>query len=802
MTRIDNNSVSCKSDSFYRWAAFTICFIAAFMVFLPYVIKGHGVLTLCMDFDAQEIPFNIFVNREIKRGNYLFNWSIDIGSSLIPSFSFYNIGSPFFWITLLFKPYFFPYLLVFLFPLKYAVAGLTSYLWLERYIDNKWIAVVGCVMYAFSGFQAMNVIFYHFHDAVALFPLLLLGIDLLLQENDWKPYAAAVFINASTNWVLFIGEVVFLVLYYFTRYQVIRRISRGELLAIIHEVQRCLGYALLGGGCAAVILVPSIFTMLGAPRIGNRISLKNGLFFSLKDYALNLRGILFPSEPMNRMSSVAELNWYSVSAYLPMVGIAPALAFLFGEQKDDDNWLRTLLLILVVMAFVPFLNSVYSAFNIEPYRRWYYMLSLILVLASVRQLDQSVRSGTARNRLIHISRVTAVLMTVIMICIILQPRTPSPERPAGVLLPVTFLVYFGAGVGGVVLLSYMMRKFTTYRRFILLLFIGVIGFSQFNLMANIHKYRKTSEWENTKTVIDNVVNSSRNLEADTLPYRWAVCIGAYPFRSYYNTNMAGSLTSRDSFTSTIGNGIFEFYEAIGYPRTIETPLGSEGLAELLSVKYYLTEGEVYGYDMSRFTETDRFNNGSRVVTVFEDPAALPIGDTYDQYLTKSEFLRIDREDRTKAMLRALIIPDEQRDTVADVIKHYDLHEGTSFSTDEMIQDVNTHRNEVSKSFEHDTRGFQCEIDSSEEKYAFFGVPFDPLWRAYVNEKREEIINANGLMAVRIQSGNNNIRFEYDTLIYKVAAAIAGLCLISCGVMAATEKYNKDRRIHNGDSSDK
>mgnify|MGYP002234134056 CR=1 FL=1 len=59
--------------------------------------------------------------------------------------------------------------------LKTAVAALTSYAYIARFVRNKDYAVIGALLYAFSGFTTYNVFFNHFHEAIAFFPLLLIG---------------------------------------------------------------------------------------------------------------------------------------------------------------------------------------------------------------------------------------------------------------------------------------------------------------------------------------------------------------------------------------------------------------------------------------------------------------------------------------------------------------------------------------------------------------------------------------------------------------------------------------------------
>ena len=52
------------------------------------------------------------------------------------------------------------------------------------------------------------------------------------------------------------------------------------------------------------------------------------------------------------------------------------------------------------------------------------------------------------------------------------------------------------------------------------------------------------------------------------------------------------------------------------------------------------------------------------------------------------------------------------------------------------------------------------ITSDGSKYAFFSVPYADGFRAYVNGEETEILQANGMMAVRLEDGKNEIRFVY------------------------------------------
>ena len=111
-----------------RWLllAFVLNFAIAAAALLPYMIRDGVLLLVAADFDAEQLSYNMLCNNAIKSGEVLWNWRIDIGSDFVSSFSFYTLGSPFFWLSFLFPASAFPYLVGWIYMLKYAVAGKIS----------------------------------------------------------------------------------------------------------------------------------------------------------------------------------------------------------------------------------------------------------------------------------------------------------------------------------------------------------------------------------------------------------------------------------------------------------------------------------------------------------------------------------------------------------------------------------------------------------------------------------------------------------------------------------------------------
>lgn len=759
-----------KMRSKWILRAFLINLLIAAAIFVPAIIAGGGLLTMGDDFDAQELAFNMLANREIKAGNIFFNWSIDIGSDFISSLSFYNLGSPFFWISFLFPPKVFPYLIGWIYILKYAVCGMMAMLWLERELTEKRIALLGSVLYAFSGFQATNLVFYHFHDAVALFPLLLLGLDLFLQENRRGLFSLAVGINALVNWNFFVGEVIFLFIYYLVRYTPISRLLKKE--KVLAEIGGLFLFGCLGAGIAAVIIVPTLQSMLGFSRISDKISIKNGLIFNGLELYRNLRGLMLPADAMNNQSVIGQMNWYSVSAYLPLFGVAPALAWIIASFRKKD-YIARILVICFAIACVPVLNSVFVLFNWEPYRRWYYMPILFLSLASCRTLELVFQDNKRMKKIFFSSLITtAGVMVIVWLRLKLLWKIKAfrwEGTPEHIILnPTNWKIVLVTGIMGIVLVAvaFVFIKDMDKRYISLLVMTGLFAF--LTTRFTLYEYKEVAYYSPSE-VYNEIVRTGEGLRADVLPYRYAMV------DDYYNRDMAHSLTSMDSFISVVDDGIFQFYDAIDVPRHVLTLNGPEGTERLLSARYFVSKDP--NWKGSRGKTLLKENDiKSAVYRVYEDPEALPVGFAYDTYVTRSEFDAVESSERAMAMLHTLVVADEDEDYVKNILDHDDLGE-VKFSEAVMLEDSEKRRAEGVKNFVHSSTYFGGDIETAGPRFVFFSVPYSSRWSAAVNGEDCRILNINGLMAVPVSAGTSRIDFHYNIRWHIAAMIISVLSIV-------------------------
>ena len=131
-------------------STFLFALLTATVMFLPAIIAGKGYFIFYGDFNVQQIPFYQTCHQAIREGNFFWSSITDLGSNFIGAYSFYLLGSPFFWLTIPFPNFMVPYLMGPLLVLKFACAALTAYFYISRFTCYNETARAGALLYAFS----------------------------------------------------------------------------------------------------------------------------------------------------------------------------------------------------------------------------------------------------------------------------------------------------------------------------------------------------------------------------------------------------------------------------------------------------------------------------------------------------------------------------------------------------------------------------------------------------------------------------------------------------------------------------
>ena len=726
-----------KSDR--RWLLLTglLSLAAALLVFVPAIIRDKGFFLIVDDYNAQQLTFATAVRYALYTrplGDWF--WGIDLGTSLVNTFSFYNLGSPFFWVTLLFPDVMIPYLFGWLYILKYVAAALTAHLYLRRFLKDERFAVIGALLYAFSGFQSTNLMFFHFHEVVAFFPLLLLGLEKVMEDKKYRPFFIfAVFLNCLVNYFFFIGEVVFLIPYFLLRFhgRSVKALLRSTLARLLDGV--------LGVGMACVLFLPSVLYVLDSAR--SEFSLTSGnLLYGFRDVLVILKGLFLPGDLMNDGSALIAKNWDSTSAYVPLFG----LSFVFAYLLKEKGWLRVLLIGGLFICFFPFLQSAFYLFT-DVYQRWWYMLVLLFVLATIKVLEAPDRYRIGLGVLLNGAIVAALYLVVRFLY-----RDGSGDPL--VFHKGRFLLEALVAAGSPFLVWGLLKlRLLGWKRLAAL----TAAFCCASTALTLHAYRRL----NTNSDYREFFEGGLLMETLDEQYRYRAS------GMLMTTN--GKAAAYLGFCSTLENSSYAFNDLFDIHSTNMTRDRSKvsGLAALLGAKFRMT---------TEPSEEDHavpyLDHNGTVYYLVTYTKSCPIGFALDRYQTADQLKALPLNERASALMHAFVVEPEQIPEVSDLAEPFDP-EGIDLRA-VLVEAIDRCRENAVSDFHRDNTGFWCRTTYDRERFVYFTVPYDRGWQATVDGKPAKIICSGGMMLLRVPAGGHDVRFVYHTPGLRTGAIVSGV----------------------------
>ncbi len=715
-----------------------INFLLGLLTIVPFMLKEGGAFSLGTDYDNIVLPLLTLCRESILDGDVFWSWSFDLGTDFVGAYSFMALGSPFFWLSLIFYKVDYLYLGGWLFILKYAVAGMTSSLYLKRFCEKKQYVLLGSILYSFSGFQAANLMMGTFHDVVAVFPLMLWGLEVLVEDKRKGIFAITVCLNALTNYYFFVGEVIFLVLYFVIRFLM-------EDMSKIRRVIPCMAEGILGIAMAAVLFVPSVLFILQNPRSSSIIPLSDWLLTNRRDMLKLLRAFLFPGEMMQQWSCVRESDWTSCSAYLPMVGVVLVIAYVWKKIKKKD-WLKRMMIVCGIFMVTPVLCSLFT-FMTDVYYRWYYMPILLFALGSVRVLENITEYPVKRIA-------TAIGGFMILVFCVFEWWDKNQFQL--IFWESAYWILNILGILGVIITGIVSCFYKSKKGYFILLLLSICAFAVFTTGYTVVRYQSVrgydvSQYEEKTVALQELV---KEVNIDTLPYR-----------TYSTDNLVAANTKLSPVGSAFSNvqgSIFELWNLLGEERRVVCPEIPQGYYELVGAKYRVTSSVIEDKD---WVLMDAYMGIYDRYYSYQRENARSIGVTYNFYMLESDFANVAKEERATLMNSVLIIAKSDEGLVKGVLEKYSPEK--KLTEQKSISD-----------FARNEEGFCCTVATETENGLLFSIPYAEGWKAYVNGEEADILKTSGFMAVLVPAGECNIEFVYTNknVVWGASVSVLGLLI--------------------------
>lgn len=831
----------------YRMLAFFVpVLITAVIFYFNDIIPFGENWDFAGDFYAQIYPFFAELSEKMQAGGSPFyTWNLGLGSDFFAIGAYYLIC---------------PFNLIFRFVksgdildavsvisiIKFGLAGLGMYYYLERHFCRKWqkanlggiFAVIFGALYALSPFMLFIFTFTMWTNTLILFPLLLLSIERLVKQGKGLPYSLTLAAMIASNYYMAIVVCIFSAVYFIVvclmKYG--KRVwGEGKKTVLIF-----VGSSLLAGCACAVWILPECHAILGAHAGGAAYD------FSRPQIRYTPLHILYSA--MN--SEAYPLIFSTVSAVIlvPLYFMNPDIS---GKKKKEKGIYITALTVTVLSDFMIYLCNGLHIPNGLPVR-WAYMFVFFILLICYeevillpplqkKKMGYLVLAATFVYTLFaqHWSSVWFQLTSGKYICVVLA------------FLAVGILIYFmGKGEG------VRKRCATCFFALFLLMECGVTGNEHIRMNFGIGSESHTREEERQRhRDIENLLGEI----ADREEFVRVKNAGAYTA----NEGALFGYHSLSSYTSMQKKDVGEVYRRLGLgnAKNLYSMEGSTPVTDgLLGVKYILCRekpenGELYQkiaesgdfslyeslYPGGVFWGIAENGDGRDLCDLYKGTGKNPL-EEQNRILERltgvaGVFVRLEEPEGEKAVIfpagETVYMTDyENTESLTENGKALDRWKEDTFSleiyhsregytlewkaqreerkigytaTGETVPAFYVLDKEKYKSALAKLGGMAMKIEEygdtvisgslvmAEDGFFLTTVPYDEGWRIYIDGKEAECESASGaFLCAGLKKGTHRITLKYSTKGLAAGTVISGLCiLIYTGWFAAGKRKRKD-----------
>ena len=241
------------------------------MAFLVPVLV-FGIILLCCriwpfgeecalrtDMYHQYAPFFAEFRRKLVGGGSLaYTWNLGLGVNFTAIMAYY-LANPLNWLVVLFPEENVIEFMTLLIIFKTGFCGVCmSYYLLRHEPDQGLAALLFGICYALSGYVCAYYWNLMWFDAVAVFPVVVLGAEELIRGRSGLLYGLSLGFCILSNYYISILICIFLVLYFFA-YNILCAPEDGR--EFLKRGMRFAVWSLLAGGLAAMLLLPEIYAL-------------------------------------------------------------------------------------------------------------------------------------------------------------------------------------------------------------------------------------------------------------------------------------------------------------------------------------------------------------------------------------------------------------------------------------------------------------------------------------------------------------------------------------------------------------
>ncbi|WP_101773342.1 YfhO family protein [Peptostreptococcus faecalis] len=376
-----------KNKKFRVYALYTIGFFILMSIMLLNIRINKLSFVYNADALVQHYPTQFFITEylsdfiaNIGDGIKLFNFNIGLGQDILGTYHYYGITDPLNIILLLGKDINANAMYDLQIILRMFLSGL-AFVYMCIHFDNKrGLIPLGALIYVFSNYALTPGIMHpYFINVMYLFPLMIVGVNKLITENNVIFFILVSVLSIITNFYFAYMLAIFTFVYALVK--IIMRIKKFKIKSNLIVLFRGIICYLLAVMLSSIVLIPVIRSYLDSYRSGPR-EINLNLFMSVEealDYVLNL--FVTPNIENFAVVGISIITLF-------------ALISLFINRGNMQ--LKILSILTVFLVLMPKLHSFVNGFSYDNYR-WYYVVTLLLSYILVNQYENILEMSFAKK---------------------------------------------------------------------------------------------------------------------------------------------------------------------------------------------------------------------------------------------------------------------------------------------------------------------------------------------------------------------------------------------------------------------
>lgn len=397
----------------------------------------------------------------LEGSNSLFySFSKSIGGSMFGTF-FYYLSSPFNLLIYFIEDKYILDFMTYLTIFKLSISGLTMYIYMSnKYKTKSYIILIFSILYSISGYNLNYFLNIMWLDIIALAPIVLLGIEKIIENKSPLLYILTLTICIYSNYYISYTLCIFCVLYFM--YEILLKYNFKENKKEIFKIcKKFIISSLLSGLICSIFLIPCILEMLQYERSGS--------FKEIFNFNYNIYNLL-SNTYIGSVDTTHPFNTYSINLYCGII-IFP-LIYLYFKNKNitkKEKILTTILILTMILpCFIGPLNYIWHLFTIPFGYNYRYSFLLILFLLRIAYKSYKNYDITKINILEYLA-IYISYSVIIMFVMYFKDYYPYLNYIKIWLSNIFLIIYF------IILYKFKNKKILNKLIFLLILIEGIIN---------------------------------------------------------------------------------------------------------------------------------------------------------------------------------------------------------------------------------------------------------------------------------------------------------------------------------------